>query len=62
MSDDEPIKDNSDIKMENGIHSEEDIKVKKQKLVSELNKFLRTRTVYETVPENMKVNIYEFYV
>ena len=57
MSNDEPIKDNSDIKMENGSHSEEDIKGKKQKLVSELNKFLRTRTVYETVPENMKVNI-----
>jgi hypothetical protein len=53
----EETKFNSDIPMENGSHSEEDTKIKKEKLVLELNKFLRTRTVYETVPENMKVKL-----
>lgn len=52
----EENKNNIDITIENLSNSEEGMKTKKENLVNELNKFLRMRTVYETVPENMKVN------
>ena len=52
----EENENNTDITIENTSNSEEGMKTKKENLVNELNKFLRMRTVYETVPENMKVN------
>jgi len=52
----EENKNNIDMTIENTSNSEEGMKTKKEKLVNELNKFLLMRTVYETVPENMKVN------
>jgi hypothetical protein len=52
----EENKNNIDMTIENTSNSEEVMKTKKENLVNELNKFLLMRTVYETVPENMKVN------
>ena len=36
-------------------NSFEELKLNKKKLQEELNKFLHSHTVYETIPENMKV-------
>ena len=36
-------------------NSFDELKLNKKKLQEELNKFLRSHTVYETIPENMKV-------
>ena len=33
----------------------EEVNIRRKNLQEELNKFLKTHTVYETIPENMKV-------
>lgn len=50
---------NVDINMISNNHEEEtEIYNKRKNLYTELTTFLKAHTVYETIPENMKVNSY----
>ncbi len=47
---------NSDVNMSTQNSEEEsEISIKRKNLYTELTNFLRAHTVYETIPENMKV-------
>jgi hypothetical protein len=48
---------NDDITMDEQLNDPKSAIIKKSKLKEELSNFLKCHTVYETIPENMKVLI-----